>query len=241
MDLSSKWRAIFSERARRFKTPHDISHWSKEGFKVRLNAITKELKTIALPDDKVLDLGSGPGFYASLFKQPVLFDYATSVFGRTPAAAKAHKVVGAFQSIPFKDESFDGLLCVGVLQCMDLQNSDIEGASRVLKKGGWFLFETLNAESLELQGDLGPKESARLRSFLQSDTNLSEDHLTYTDFALYQAERLALRFERAGLTVTGVRWLYPSGILPTLRAGLFLNASHMRYKARCFYLLGRKT
>ncbi|MBL8025422.1 MAG: class I SAM-dependent methyltransferase [Fibrobacteres bacterium] len=230
MDLSRKWQFIFAERARRFKTPHDISHWSKEGFNIRFKAVGQELKRLVKPESRILDLGSGPGYYTSLLSNPVLFDYTHAVFKNVRSSKASDRVVGTMQYMPFKDSSFDGILCVGVLQCMDLKVEFLENVYNALKPGGWFLFETLNAECRELLDDLNKRDSKRLSQYL-NDKSSSESHIVYDDFALYHADRLSADFAKAKLNVHAVKWMYPYTLFPRLQ---------MRYYTRCFYLWGRK-
>jgi ubiquinone/menaquinone biosynthesis C-methylase UbiE len=230
MDLSRKWQFIFTERARRYKTPHDISHWTKEGFAIRLKAIGNELKKLVIPGSSILDLGSGPGHYTKLLADPVLLDYTPAVFRNRTSSTDVKRVVGTFQNLPFKDCTFEGLLCVGVLQCMDLKIEHLKEVYRILKPGGWFLFETLNAECRELLDDLTRRDAKKLEKFLTPEMD-SESHAVYDDFALYHAERLSREFNTVGLNVRAIKWMFPYTLFPRLQ---------MRFYTRCFYLCGRK-
>lgn len=242
MDLEQRWRARFRERAKLFREPHRISHWTAKGFSLRLRAISAEIGNYAQPADRILDAGSGPGYYAGLFKEPVLFDYAAEVFKRTPAGNDGHPICGRFRDLPFRDGVFDGLLCVGLLQCTRPRFEDIEGAARVVRKGGWFLFECLNAECGMLLDNAPPADEKRLRAFLAAGET-EPPFVIQEDFSVYQAERLALWFRKAGFQVDKTRFLFASD--PVGRAREILRDSigfdlTIRNTARSFYLAGRR-
>ncbi|MFH0921912.1 MAG: class I SAM-dependent methyltransferase [Fibrobacterota bacterium] len=231
MELEKHWQQVFSDRARRFTTPHEISHWTEKGFRLRFRRFTAEIKQRHVPGERVLDLGCGPGFYASLFKRPVLVDYAPAVFAHLPKDHDGLPVCGDFTSLPFRDRTFDGLLCVGLLQCHRLTRAHLRGLARVLKPGGWFVFETLNSECGALMDNLPARKKTVLRDFNAAPGRRS--HCVLDDFVVYQAESLARWFTDAGLHVELFRFIYPVG------TGRFLPTAIRRY-AKSFYLTGRR-
>lgn len=106
---------------------------------------------------RVLDAGCGGGFFAE-----ALADAGAHVTGVDPSApalekARAHAAhtgltIGyhgaTADHLPFETASFDVVACVDVLEHVP----DVEGAvaelSRVLRPGGWFLYETINRTTL---------------------------------------------------------------------------------------------
>ncbi len=236
MDLSRKWKFIFAERARRYRTPHEISHWTKRGFEVRYKIIGKHLSDLYENNHTILDLGSGPGYYTELLSNPVLFDYTPAVFHAKSACTNnfnknAKRVVGTLQNLPFKNNLFDGVLCVGVLQCMDISDDHLAGVARIIRRGGWFLFETLNAECVSIQDDLAKGDCKRLINFLNDNQN-NNSHIVFSDFSLYHADKLSNQFMRIGLRVKLVKWMFPADSL--------LPQKISRTNAQCFYLYGEK-
>lgn len=243
VELEKKWRRKFSERALRCNTFHDISHWTQEGFRIRLRKISRELKALYRPGEQVLDLGSGPGAYANLFQAPVLYDYAVEVFSKSPSSTCTDKrVCGEIHHLPFKDQCFDGLLCVGVLQCCRLTRKDIVEAARPLKPGGWFLFETLNCESAHLHYNLKPLEQVQLTKFI-ARPETDPCFFALEDYTLYQAEKLLSWFEAASLRVSGLRYLCfpdPASLMRewvTRPKHISMNTKTI---AKSFYWFGRK-
>jgi SAM-dependent methyltransferase len=242
VELEKKWRAKFAERAVRCRTPSEISHWTAQGFETRLNKIGKELRRLFLPGQRVLDLGSGPGAYSQFLGRPVLLDYAREVFTRTPPGASPLRVCGDFQTLPFRPTVFDGVLCVGVLQCRRLKRADLSGVANLLKPKGWFLFETLNCESAFFAFELAPLERDRLRKFL-SRTDTDPCYYILEEYVTYQASKLIPWFEEAGLKVRGVRYLCapdPLGIIKALAANRVFPPVALKHYSRSFYIFGVK-
>ena len=108
-------------------------------------------------DINVLDLGCAGGFMAE-----ALADKGACVTGIDPAvqsidAARTHADasgkaikydVGVGEDLPYKDDCFDAVVCVDVLEHVaDLTKVLVEVA-RVLKPGGMFLFDTINRNLL---------------------------------------------------------------------------------------------
>lgn len=109
-----------------------------------------------IPDwtgQKVLDLGCAGGFMAE-----ALARRGAVVTGIDPAAAaitsaRAHAEAeglsirydeGAGESLPYGDASFDAVVCVDVLEHVSDLSAVLAEVRRVLKPGGWFLFDTIN-------------------------------------------------------------------------------------------------
>lgn len=106
---------------------------------------------------QVLDLGCAGGFMAE-----ALARRGARVTGIDPAdaaiaAARHHAAgegldidyqVGVGESMPFEDGQFDAVVCVDVLEHVADLHAVIGEVSRVLKPGGWFLFDTINRNPL---------------------------------------------------------------------------------------------
>jgi len=105
----------------------------------------------------VLDLGCGGGFMAE-----ALAALGAAVIGIDPcetavATARKHAVanglridycVGAGEDIPVASGSVDCVVCVDVLEHVELLDRVLEEARRTLKPGGLFLFDTINRTRL---------------------------------------------------------------------------------------------
>lgn len=105
----------------------------------------------------VLDLGCAGGFMAE-----ALHDRGAKVHGLDPAeeaiaAARAHATssgrditysVGVGEALPYEAGSFDTVVCVDVLEHVADLDAVLAEVRRVLRPGGWFLFDTINRTAL---------------------------------------------------------------------------------------------
>ncbi len=105
----------------------------------------------------VLDVGCAGGFLTE-----ELARRGARVSGIDPAAdavaaARAHAAregltvdyrVGIGESLPWPDDQFDVVTCVDVLEHVGDVDKALSEAARVLRPGGWFLFDTINRNPL---------------------------------------------------------------------------------------------
>lgn len=106
---------------------------------------------------EVLDIGCAGGFLCE-----ALAKRGACVSGIDPAAgaiegARAHAAssdldvdyrVGVGEDLPWPDASFDVVACVDVLEHVRDVDTVLAEAARVLRPGGWFLFDTINRNPL---------------------------------------------------------------------------------------------
>jgi SAM-dependent methyltransferase len=89
---------------------------------------------------RVLDLGSGPGWYVPLLAdagaEVVALDNDPANVARAAARA-CEAVLGDARKTPFPDASFDGLLCSNVLEHTPDPGAVISEIERLLRPGGW--------------------------------------------------------------------------------------------------------
>ncbi|MEO1677763.1 MAG: bifunctional 2-polyprenyl-6-hydroxyphenol methylase/3-demethylubiquinol 3-O-methyltransferase UbiG [Pseudomonadota bacterium] len=105
----------------------------------------------------VLDLGCAGGFMAE-----AISDLGARVEGIDPAAdaiaaARTHAdetgrhigyQVGVGESLPYSNGAFDAVVCVDVLEHVADLDRVLAEVARVLRPGGWFLFDTINRTAL---------------------------------------------------------------------------------------------
>jgi len=147
----------FQESAVRYKEDYRISQWKShltlEIFKRIVREFLKyEIKIPPLIKELlILDVGCGPGSYLPLLSKYgdiCAFDFSTEMLkivrNRYNDSKGLMLCVGDTEKMPFKDGSFDVILCVGVLQHVDDPRSVVRELGRVVKELGKVLIITLN-------------------------------------------------------------------------------------------------
>lgn len=90
-----------------------------------------------LPEGLILDLGGGTGAAMPLFdsrrQQVVALDPAWAMLSANPASLR---VVGKGESLPFADDTFDGIFSAFVFRNLGSVDETLGEASRVLRPGG---------------------------------------------------------------------------------------------------------
>ncbi|MDP3731577.1 MAG: class I SAM-dependent methyltransferase, partial [Candidatus Omnitrophota bacterium] len=106
------------------------------------------LKKYCNPNSLVLDLGAGsaegkPEFYSikGLVKVNIGIDSNKEIY-KNEIVDK--KILGNVYSLPFCEEAFDLIYADYVLEHIGLTDDFVREISRVLKKGGFFIFRTAN-------------------------------------------------------------------------------------------------
>ena len=155
-----------AERARNDLTIYDAhaAHWWSDDVRwVRTlkNMVPARLRHfdryMEWQGAEVLDLGCAGGFMAE-----AMHDRGARVQGIDPAAgavaaARAHAAetgreigyaVGVGEALPYPAARFDAVVCVDVLEHVADLGQVIAEVARVLKPGGWFLFDTINRTAL---------------------------------------------------------------------------------------------
>lgn len=108
---------------------------------------------VSLQGKRVLDIGCGGGLLAEEFAKA-----GAEVTGIDPSlesldAARVHARQngldieyrhGIAEEVPFADEEFDLVYCCDVLEHVSDVDKSVSEAARVLKPGGWYLFDTIN-------------------------------------------------------------------------------------------------
>jgi ubiquinone/menaquinone biosynthesis C-methylase UbiE len=105
----------------------------------------------ALPSGStILDAGCGPGEMAATLMQRGYevwgLDIADAMIGRARERCGVDRFrVGDIERIPFPDNTFDGVVCLGVLEYLDTDAKALREIERVLKPGGMAVVSTPNA------------------------------------------------------------------------------------------------
>ena len=150
-NLEQDWRARYDRWAGQHKADHMIAGWSESGLSRRLALV---LRTIAAQKIHqgclILDLGSGPGTYTrsltELGYRCVAVDYSFNVAKLAKSRDRSGTYLqGEAYHLPFRNDRFDALICVGVLQSLQSINEAICEMQRVLRPGGYLFLDGLNS------------------------------------------------------------------------------------------------
>ncbi|WP_429885125.1 class I SAM-dependent methyltransferase [Geoalkalibacter halelectricus] len=150
------WRELFNDFSRH-QEDHAISGWSPQGLRLRLETYLRTLPALNLaPGALVLDLGCGAGAYSRVLGKAgfrvVGVDFAWLVAGqarkRTTEGAVDY-VSGDATCLPFADDLFDHVVCIGLFQSLHKHREAMREIHRVLKPGGVLCLMTLNRRNLK--------------------------------------------------------------------------------------------
>lgn len=153
-EKAKDWLSYFEERAISQEKDHEKAGWGSETS--MLSRFEAFLKLFQRSKEKtlLLDVGCGPGNLEEIVSQKygdlkiIGLDFSIEML-RNAQKKKIRRfflVRGDAENLPFSDEVFPALVCIGVLQnCAN--GEDIVGElRRVTKKRGQLIIETLNRE-----------------------------------------------------------------------------------------------
>ena len=148
--FEERWRQKFEKFAEKSDDDAGIAGWSSTGLQVRLRAFAR--LSIAQPSGgRWLDAGCGAGTYSRFLRERgarvVGIDYSL------PSLLKAAQrdqsgipwVNADVTRLPVKRESFDGVLCLGVMQALADSRPAISELCGSVRPGGTVFVDALNA------------------------------------------------------------------------------------------------
>jgi ubiquinone/menaquinone biosynthesis C-methylase UbiE len=121
--FEASWRARFEEFAADRDDDAGIAGWTKSGLEARLRRFTG-LWRLRERGERWLDAGCGAGSYTRLLRaesaEVIGVDYSlpTILKARARSAPDIEYVVANVRHLPFPPQSFDGVLCFGVMQAL---------------------------------------------------------------------------------------------------------------------------
>ncbi len=99
-------------------------------------------------NEKVLDLGAGNGEFSYILnrfnKNVFCVDYCRKYFKKLKKKGFKVYLHDFNKRLPFKDEYFDGVCCLEVIEHVVKAEQFLAEINRILKKNGWFIISTLN-------------------------------------------------------------------------------------------------
>jgi ubiquinone/menaquinone biosynthesis C-methylase UbiE len=165
-----EWRRRFERFAREHDQDYLVSGWSSAGLERRTSLFLDLLQRLSVKGQlSVLDLGCGAGTYVRLLRElghhVVGMDYSMpslkrAVEAEADSGKEASYVEADAYHLPFKSNSFDMVISIGVLQALDSCEGAIEEMVRVLRPSGCLILEFLN--EFEVPYALGRLVSSRL-------------------------------------------------------------------------------
>ena len=147
--FEAAWRTRFEEFASRRDDDAGIAGWSAAGLDARVRRFTG-LWRPGPPGKRWLDAGCGAGTYTRH-----LFGQGMDVVGvdySLPAIVKARMrsphgigyAVADVRRLPFAADSFDGVLCFGVIQALGDSDAALREMSLLTRPGGELWVDALN-------------------------------------------------------------------------------------------------
>lgn len=146
------WRRRFERYAGLTDDDAGVAGWSTTGLAARVRHFARHCDA-ETQDALWVDIGCGAGTYTRMLAaagaRVVGVDYSAPTLRR--AAAKGGALgwlQGDATQLPFGTASFDGALCLGVLQALSSPASVLGEMARVVKPGGDVWVDALNASCL---------------------------------------------------------------------------------------------
>jgi len=125
-------------------------------------------------DEQILDLGAGNGEFAlflkKLGKEVVCLDNSPLYIQKLKKLGFKAILCDLNQAFPFKNQTFEGIVCLEVIEHIVQAEQLLQEVKRVLKKRGWLLISSPNISwfgyrILALIGKIPFKEGCHLRYF----------------------------------------------------------------------------
>ena len=164
-DFEEKWRNRFRQFAKSNDDDAGIAGWSSSGLETRLRYFKREFGEA--PKSGIwLDAGCGAGTYTRFLNsgegQVIGVDYSYESVSRArqrPSKGILWTVADA-KSLPFRRETFDGVLCFGVVQALSDSEPLISSLTSVTRENGTVWIDALNGWCL-------PNLWERLKRYIQ--------------------------------------------------------------------------
>jgi ubiquinone/menaquinone biosynthesis C-methylase UbiE len=151
------WKTIFSEAAHKYESDDQISLWTEQGLYRRVEACLRILEKHLTGVERILDAGCGPGTYCRILAERgysvVGLDYSEPGIRKAIEKSEGKHIrysIGDIYSLPFKDSSFDTVICVGAFQYITNEEEAVIELRRILRnKPGLLVLITLNSLSVK--------------------------------------------------------------------------------------------
>lgn len=148
--FDKKWQNQFKNYAIRFNDDAGIAGWSKTGLDARFRYFQKISRNEEF-HGFWLDAGCGAGTYTRYLqnKGSEVFGLDYSYYSIIKARERSEKgigwAVGDIKSLPFETNTFDKIICFGVMQAISEGAVLVSEVHRVLKPTGKIWLDSLNS------------------------------------------------------------------------------------------------
>jgi len=150
--MSQKYVAVrneFDQKAKTYEKEH-INQFTTMGLHEMIRR--HHLKQIVNKHSgKLLSIGCGTGWCLKHFSQHGLQCFGMDISGGMLMQCRKHNLnvcLADSEKIPFKDGTFDIVVCINVFQYIEKPSSFLEEVKRVSQKDGLFIFDFKNLFSL---------------------------------------------------------------------------------------------
>ncbi|SDF29817.1 class I SAM-dependent methyltransferase [Sporolituus thermophilus] len=186
--MSNNWQRYFDQKAQTYGASVKASdYFDDASFFMQRDNILRWLGE--LRGKEILDAGCGVGAFSEpLTGQNTVYGVDFSEKSLEFAAARGLKVIpGDLMTLPFTDNKFDVVLCIGVIQLIEQYKPVIAELARVTRPGGILLVQTLHKRSLQRKvlGLFEPKKFDRMY-------DMDELKQSFTDCGLEAMEFLKM-------------------------------------------------
>lgn len=147
--FEAAWRSRFEEFAEVRDDDAGIAGWSRAGLDARVRQFLRYW-TPAPANSRWLDAGCGAGTYSRILRQQDLEVIGTDYSLPTLQKAKLRTVepimfgVADVRRLPFRHGTFDGALCLGVMQALSRSDEAVRALATVVRPGGEVWIDALN-------------------------------------------------------------------------------------------------
>jgi ubiquinone/menaquinone biosynthesis C-methylase UbiE len=170
MSMDDEWKKMYDMRAEKDMPEHALGYWSEPGYLQLLRITLQEVKKLDVKT--VLDVGCGVGRYcheiSSLGLDITGTDYSEKLLAKAIENYPKLRFLHANgYNLPFEDKSFDLVISIGALQCLEDYKGFIKELCRVAAKN--IIISTLLAEEKK-----DPDEE--LKELLEEDSWPTRDY-----------------------------------------------------------------